>query len=87
MNNVQQSLPNSSTNFLNDIPEPMMEDDSYIVPVNCSINNFVPIYNTSSNIINWNSTFDLTRISVTVRVINEHIDYSKVFLLKSITNH
>lgn len=80
MNNVQQSLPNSSTNFLNDIPEPMMEDDSYIVPVNCSINNFVPIYNTSSNIINWNSTFDLTRISVTVRVINEHIDYSKVFL-------
>lgn len=77
MNNVNG---NSSTNFLNDIPEPMLEDDSFIVPVNCSINNFVPIYNTSSNTINWNSSFDLTRISISVRVINDHIDYSKVFM-------
>ena len=80
MNNVHGELLNLSTNFLNEIPEPMLEDDSFIVPVNCSINNFVPIYNTNSNIINWNSSFDLTRISVSVRVINEHIDYSKVFL-------
>ena len=80
MNNPHRDLLNPSTNFLNEIPEPMLEDDSFVVPVNCSINNFVPIYNTNADRINWNSSFDLTRISITVRVINDYIDYSKVFM-------
>ena len=77
---IHEDLSNSSTNFLNDIPEPMLEDDSFIVPINCSINNFLPVFNTGLNTINWTSSFDLTRVSVSVRLINEHIDYTKVFL-------
>lgn len=80
MNNVYEDLSTPSTNFLNEIPEPMLEDDSFIVPVNCNINNFVPIFNTNSNMINWNSSFDLSRISVSVRIINDLIDYSKTFM-------
>ena len=79
MINDHHDLPNS-INSLNDIPEPMLEDDSFIVPVNCSINNFVPIYNSNSNIINWNPSLDLSRVSVSLRLINEYIDYSKEYL-------
>lgn len=74
-----QQTPTFNRNFLNNIPEPMFEDDCFIVPVNCSVNNFLPIYSSNNDILNWNPSIDLTRITLTVKVINDYLDFSKIF--------
>lgn len=78
-NNIPYQLPSSNINLLNDSPEPMFESDSFIVPVNCSVNNFLPI-NNSSNTFNWNPSLDLTRLSITIKVVNDFIEFSKLFM-------
>lgn len=81
MNNTPYQLPSSNINLLNDIPEPMFESDSFIIPVNCSVNNFLPVCNTSFNNFSWNPSLDLTQISITVKVINDYIEFSKLFTI------
>lgn len=78
-NNIPYQLPSSNISLLNDSPEPMFESDSYIVPVNCSVNNFLPVSN-NSNTFSWNPSLDLSRISITIKVINDYIEFSKLFM-------
>ena len=85
-NNIPYQLPSSNINLLNDYPEPMFESDSFIVPVNCSVNNFLPTIN-NTNTFSWNPSLDLSRISITIKVINDYIEFSKLYMFNPLLSN